>query len=78
MQSGLLQDVLVNMEDNEKAIDYYLKILEIDNEDRDSLLSLVRIYYNLKNYSKLITYSKKLIEVHPSSADGLRFLSADY
>lgn len=62
-----------NLGENENAIKEYGRILSLYSDDHDSIFSLVRIYYNLKDYSKLIFYSKKLIELDPNSIDGVRF-----
>tara|TARA_B100001778_G_scaffold326494_1_gene323244 strand:- start:174 stop:2801 length:2628 start_codon:yes stop_codon:yes gene_type:complete len=64
-----------NLGENDKAIEAYLQILNLHCDDHDSIFSLVRIYYNLKDYSKLIIYSKKMIELNPDSIDGIRFYS---
>jgi glycosyltransferase involved in cell wall biosynthesis/Tfp pilus assembly protein PilF len=58
----------------ETAIEYYLKIIEIVPFDSDSLISLIRIYYKMNNYNKVIEYAKTMTQEYPAVREGHIFL----
>jgi len=56
------------------AIEYYLKIIEIVPFESDSLVSLIRIYYDAGNHQQVIEYAKIMIQEYPAVKEGHVFL----
>lgn len=64
----------VNMEDFDKAKMMYGKLLEFNSKDVDSIMAMIRIYYNEKSFEGVIEFSNKLISIEDGSIIGHRFL----
>ncbi|MDW7671291.1 MAG: tetratricopeptide repeat protein [Bacillota bacterium] len=51
-----------------KALDHYLKVLQIHPDDHYTLISLAQLhFYKLKNSSEALNYSKKILEIMPEN-----------
>ncbi len=64
----------VNTEDFNKAKTMYEKLLEFNSKDVDSIMAMIRIYYNEKSFEGVIEFSNKLISIEDDSIIGHRFL----
>ena len=53
----------------------YFRLLAIDENDIDAILSLIRLNYNSKNMQDVIKYSKLLIEKDAEGFEGERYLA---
>jgi glycosyltransferase involved in cell wall biosynthesis/tetratricopeptide (TPR) repeat protein len=58
--------------------EYYLRLLEHEPNDLDSLLSLVRLHYNANNHVEVIRYANLVIQIAPNERDGHLFLARSY
>lgn len=67
-----------NLGDDAEAELYFLKLLEFNEKDIDSLLTLVRMSYNNKDYQKSIQYSKTILDIEPHSVTCRRLISRTY
>lgn len=67
-----------SLDDSILSIKYYNKLMEINQNDDDAIISLLRLNYNSKNYEMVMYYSKLLIEVDSQSIYGYRFLARAY
>ena len=59
----------------ELAISPLEALLELDPNDFDALLPLIRIYYNMKNYDKTIEYANTMIKQYPAAREGHLFMA---
>ena len=67
-----------NLGEDAEAEIYFLKLLELNEADVDTLLTLVRINYNTQNYEKSIQYSKTILDIEPDSEACRRLISRTY
>jgi glycosyltransferase involved in cell wall biosynthesis len=56
----------------------YLQLFDLNNEDLDSLMSLIRMNYTQKNFKKSIHYAEMFLEIDPKSIDCIRMISRSY
>lgn len=66
------------LSDENLSTKYYKKLIEINQDDDDSIISLIRLNYNSKNYEMVINYSKQLLGLDSQSIDGYRFLARGF
>ena len=67
-----------NLGDDAEAELGFLKLLEFNKKDIDSLTTLARLNYNNKDYKKSIQYSESILAIEPHSVTCRRLISRSY
>ncbi|MAW22346.1 MAG: hypothetical protein CMA16_02735 [Euryarchaeota archaeon] len=67
-----------NLGEDTEAELYFLKLLEFNQKDIDSLITLARINYNNKDYKKSIQHSENILAIEPHSVTCRRLISRSY
>jgi len=57
---------------------YFVEIADMDPDDIDSRIMLIRHYYNSENWNDVLKYCKQLIKLNSDSRDGHLFLVRTY
>ena len=58
--------------------EYYLRLLEHEPNDLDSIHSLIRLNYNASNHTEVIRYANLAIQIDPNIREGHLFLARSY
>jgi glycosyltransferase involved in cell wall biosynthesis/Tfp pilus assembly protein PilF len=58
--------------------EYYLRLLEHEPNDLDTVNSLIRLNYNASNHTEVIRYANLAIQIDPNIREGHLFLARSY